>query len=48
MKLYTNDGCIYEGMSEETVAALRTELGKSTTFVTREEYNAIIEAMRNN
>lgn len=47
MKFYTSDGFSYEGMSEETVIALRLELGRSTTFVTEEEYNAIMEAMRN-
>ena len=45
MKLYTSDGCSYEGMSEETVTALRTELGRSTTFVTKEEYEAYIASL---
>lgn len=45
MKLYTSDGCAYEGMSEATVIALRTELGRSTTFVTKEEYDAYIASL---
>lgn len=46
MKFYTSDGCSYEGMDEATVIALRTDLGRSTTFVTEEEYNTIMAAMR--
>lgn len=42
--LYTSDGCSYIGMSEETVRTLRTELGRETVFVTKEQYEAIIEA----
>lgn len=42
MILYTSDGCTYEGMSEETIGALRAELGKSTVFVTKETYDEII------
>ena len=42
MILYTDDGWKYEGMSEETVIALRAELGRSTVFVDRETYNAYI------
>jgi hypothetical protein len=45
MKLYTSDGCSYEGMSEEVVIALRTELGRSTTFVSKEEYEAYIASL---
>jgi len=45
MKLYTSDGCSYEGMSEEVVIALRTELGRETTFVTKEEYKAYIASL---
>ena len=44
MKLYTSDGCSYDGMSEEVVIALRTELNRETTFVTKEEYEAYIAA----
>jgi hypothetical protein len=46
MKLYTSDGCSYEGMDEETVTRLRTELGRSTTYVTKEEYDVIIAALQ--
>lgn len=42
MKLYASDGCSYEGMSAETVSALRTELGRSTTFVSKEEYEEYV------
>lgn len=44
MKLYTSDGASYEGMSEEIITTLRAELGRSTTFITQEEYAAIIAA----
>ena len=44
MKLYTSDGCSYEGMSAEVVETLRSELGRSTTYVTKEEYEAYIVA----
>lgn len=40
MKFYTSDGCSYEGMSADLVTSLRTDLGRSTTFVTKEEYEA--------
>jgi hypothetical protein len=45
MKLYTSDGCAYEGMSEEVVTTLRTELGRSTIFVTKEVYDAYIASL---
>ena len=44
MKLYTSDGCSYEGMSAETVTSLRSELGRSTEFVSKEEYDAYVAA----
>jgi hypothetical protein len=44
MKLYTSDGCSYEGMSAEVVTALRTELGRETVYITKEEYDAYIQA----
>lgn len=46
MKLYTSDGCYYEGMSEEVIIALRIELGRETIFVTKEEYDVIIAALQ--
>jgi hypothetical protein len=42
MKLYTSDGCSYEGMSAETVIALRTEIGRETVYITKEEYDVIV------
>lgn len=45
MKLYTSDGCAYEGMSEETITTLRSELGRLTTFVTKEDYDAFIASL---
>ena len=45
MKLYTSDGCSYEGMSAETVSALRSELGRSTEFVSKEVYDAYIASL---
>ena len=42
MKLYTSDGCAYEGMDAYTVTTLRAELGKSTTFVDEPTYLEII------
>lgn len=40
MILYTSDGCKYEGMDESTVTNLRLDLGKETSFVTEDEYDA--------
>jgi hypothetical protein len=45
MKLYTSDGASYEGMSEEVVIALRLELGRETTFVSKEEYDAYVASL---
>jgi hypothetical protein len=45
MKLYTSDGCSYEGMDKETVIALRSELGRLTTFVSKEEYDNYIQSL---
>jgi len=45
MRLYTSDGYTYEGMDEETVQRLRSELGRSTTFVTKAEYDAYIASL---
>jgi len=45
MKLYTSDGCAYEGMSAEVVTALRLELGRTTAYVTKEEYEAYIASL---
>lgn len=42
--LYTSDGCAYQGMSDEMVTSLRTELGRTTTFITKAEYDAYILA----
>lgn len=47
MILYTSDGYKYEGMSAETVEALRAEFGLVTRFVTKEVYDEIMEIMRN-
>ena len=41
MELYTSDGCKYTGMNVETVERLRAELGRSTTFITAEEFAAL-------
>jgi len=45
MKFYTNDGCSYEGMDQETVTRLRTELGRETVYMTKEEYEAYIASL---
>jgi hypothetical protein len=44
MKFYTSDGCSYEGMDQETVTRLRTELGRETVYITKEEYDAYVQA----
>ena len=44
MKFYTSDGCSYEGIDQDTITRLRTELGRDTAFITEEEYNAFIAA----
>lgn len=46
MKLYTSDGCSYEGMSDAIVTALRLELGKATTFVDQATYEAYIASLQ--
>lgn len=44
MKFYTSDGCGYDGMSKEVITALRTELGCSTTFITKKDYDILMES----
>lgn len=46
MILYTSDGFKYEGMDPIVVTALRAELGKSTTFVDKETFDAYVASMR--
>jgi hypothetical protein len=41
MKRYTSDGCIYEGLDDETIETLRTELGRPTVFITKEEFDEL-------
>lgn len=48
VKLYTSDGCAYEGMDEETVTRLRTELGRETTYITEEQYKELLRAQEEN
>lgn len=44
MKFYTADGCAYEGMDQDTVIRLRTELGRTTIFVDQATYEAYVAA----
>jgi hypothetical protein len=37
--LYTSDGLIYTGMSQETVQAMLTAQGSSATFVSKETFD---------
>jgi hypothetical protein len=46
MIYYTSDGCNYTGMTQDTVTALRTELGQSTTFVDKITYDVYVAAHR--
>lgn len=46
MKLFTSDGCSYEGMDSDTVTRLRIELGKETFFVDESAYNDYLAAQR--
>lgn len=46
MKFYTSDGCAYEGLTETTIIALRSDLGKSTTFVDKATYDAYVAVHR--
>ena len=46
MIFYTSDGCSYEGMDQDTVTRLRTELGRTTTFVDQSTYDAFIAALQ--
>ena len=41
MEYFTADGCAYIGMDEATISRLRAELGKDTTFVSKEEFRRI-------
>jgi len=41
MIFYTSDGCRYEGMDQDTITRLRTELGRTTTYITEDEYDAL-------
>ena len=43
MIFYTSDGSSYTGMNQETVTKLRTELGRETVYITKEEYDIIIQ-----
>ena len=44
MIYYTSDGCSYEGMDQDTVQRLRSELGRETVYITKEEYDVIVAA----
>lgn len=44
MTFFTSDGCMYEGMDEETIIRLRAELGKETIFCTKEMFNQYRES----
>ena len=46
MVLYTSDGCTYTGMDEETVIRLRLELGRTTAYISKDSYDAIIQSQR--
>lgn len=48
MIFYTDDGCTYEGMSENTIISLRADLGKPTTFVDKATYDAYTAAHQEN
>lgn len=48
MILYTSDGCTYEGMTEETVMALRAERSLLTRFVSKEVYDKFMALTRKN
>lgn len=38
MTLFTVDGAVYEGMDEDTIRALREDLGKGTVFVSKDAF----------
>lgn len=42
MVFYTSDGCSYTGMAQETVIRLREELGRTTEFITKEQYETLL------
>jgi hypothetical protein len=46
MKLYTSDGSSYDGIDQSTVTRLRTELGRDTVYITKEEYDSLIVAQQ--
>jgi hypothetical protein len=48
MQLYTADGFTYFGMDESVVIALRAEMGRSTSFVTKEAYDAYVQQNQGN
>lgn len=47
MKYYTSDGFSYCGMTQELITTLRAELGKTTIFITKEEYDVYIASLEN-
>jgi len=44
MILYTSDYRKFEGMSQETVQALLTDMGLTCTFIDQAEYDAWVTA----
>jgi hypothetical protein len=44
MNYYTDDGCSYEGMDQDTVTRIRAELipARMTTYITKDEYDALV------
>ncbi len=41
MIYYTADGAQYQGMDQDTILALRQEMGKNTIWITKEEFDAL-------
>lgn len=46
MKLYTSDCCAYDGMDQDTVTNLRTDLGHETHYITEEAYLALLQQIQ--
>lgn len=48
MRYFTSDCSSYEGMDEDTIIRLRSELGRPTTFIDEDAYNLLIQQLQEN
>lgn len=48
MHFYTSDGCSYFGMDQDTVLRLRTELGKESVFISKMDFDILVQSRQGN